>query len=560
MIKIREDKTTKLPGLSSLYVTFDYNKDIVEIIKQCSPANYNKKNYTWEVPVTSLAFLLDKLCSYDEIELSVLETVEKPLINYDDIQLNDHKTKLYNYQEEGVKYGLTHDKWLLLDAPGLGKSLQIITLAEELKERENLQHCLIICGINTLKHNWKKEIEKHSYLDCRILGERVGKRSGKIIQTGIPERLEDLKNPINEFFAITNIESLRSNDIINAIKKGPNQFDMIVLDEAHCCKTPTSEQSKNFLKLSAKYQIALTGTVLTNTPLDAYVPLKWIKADNSTYTNFRYYYCNYTGPFNNILSGYKNINVLKEELSNISLRRTKDLLDLPEKNIIHEVVEMESTQQQFYDNIKQGIIDQVDKVHMSTANLLAMVARLRQATACPSVLTTENIKSSKLDRACELAEQIVNNGEKVIIFSVFKESLNILKDRLSEYNPLLCTGDVPDVEISKNIDDFQNDPDKKIILCTIAKMGTGITLTAASYEIFIDAAWTAAQNVQAEDRAYRIGTKKPVFIYYLWTENTIDMRVKELVEDKQAISDYVVDDIITETSLENLKKYIEDLK
>lgn len=78
--------------------------------------------------------------------------------------------------------------------------------------------------------------------------------------------------------------------------------------------------------------------------------------------------------------------------------------------------------------------------------------------------------------------------------------------------------------------------------------------------IFIDCAWTSAGNQQAEDRIYRIGSKDPVFIYYLWCKDTIDERVKEIVEDKEAISDYIVDDKVSDKSIESLKKYIEDLK
>ena len=90
-------------------------------------------------------------------------------------------------------------------------------MAEQLKTLHNISHCLIICGINTLKTNWKKEISNFSNLSCKILGERVGKLSGKITYGGVKERLEDLNKDIDEFFVITNIETLRNPDIIKAI-------------------------------------------------------------------------------------------------------------------------------------------------------------------------------------------------------------------------------------------------------------------------------------------------------------------------------------------------------
>ena len=241
----------------------------------------------------------------------------------------NYKTPPFPYQQQGIDYGLSgHNNWLLLDAPGLGKTLQLTYLAKELKERQGLQHCLIICGINTLKTNWKNEIEKHSALSCRILGQRITKK-GNFVVDGIQERLKQLKEPIDEFFVITNVETLREDKIVQAILKNKyNKFDMIVVDEVHRMKNPNSQQGKNFLKLNkAKYKVGATGTLLLNNPLDAYVPLKWIGAERSNYSTFRYYYCNYGGPFGNMLVGFKNIQVLQDQIKKYSLRRTKDILN-----------------------------------------------------------------------------------------------------------------------------------------------------------------------------------------------------------------------------------------
>ena len=556
---IEQTPPYKLPGKSSFFVKFNYQKNIVDTMHTIPNAIYHKKLQRWEIPVTSLSRAIDALINIDELSLTFNEdetSVSKsPII----LNKNEYKTIPYKYQEEGIVYGLQHDKWLLLDAPGLGKSLQMILLAQELKKRNNIKHCLIICGINTLKHNWKKEIETHSDLSCRILGQR-NKRDGSLYIGSVNDRLEDLKNPLDEFFIITNVETLRNNDIIKQINNGVNKFDMIVADEVHKMKSPTSQQGKNFLKLNSTYKVGLTGTLLLNSPLDAYVPLKWIGADNSTYTNYKYYYCNFSGPFNNILTGYKNIDVLKDQLNDISLRRTKDILDLPPKNIIHEYVEMDTAQQKFYQDITDGIISEVDKVELNTSTLLSMITRLRQATADPSILTSnDDIKSAKIERTIDLAKQILENNEKVVIFSEFKKPLNIIMTELKEYNPLLCTGDVNDDIISQNIYNFQNNDTNKVMCATISKMGTGITLTKASYAIFMDSSWTAAVNHQAEDRIYRIGSESPVFIYYLWTTGTIDEHVKEIVDDKDAISDFVIDDKISNKSMESLKKYILDL-
>ena len=545
MINIEEKQTTKLPGITSLYLSFDYKPEIVESIKLCFESYlYNPKTLIWECSIKGLSKFIDRICILDDINIKLLEEEHKQDIVYDAIQ-----------------YGLNHDNFLLLDAPGLGKTLTTIYLAQELKQKDNLQHCLIVCGINTLKYNWKKEIEKHSDLDCMILGTRSYKKKEGTYIGSVQDRLEDLKKPIKEFFVITNIESIRSKDILKELLNDKvNNFDMIIFDEAHKAKDSQSQQGKNFLKLTkAKHKIALTGTVLLNSPLDAYVPLRWIGADRSTLTNFRYFYCNFTGPFNNFLVGYKNIEVLKYQLDKYSLRRTKDILELPPKNIIHEFVEMDDKQKIFYDNLQKGELSQIDKVHISNESLLAMVVRLLQASSCPQVLTTEKITSSKVERAIDIAHQILDNGEKLVIFSKFKSTLDPIMEALKNYKPLLCTGDIKDDIISQNIDKFQNEDENRVMCCSISKMGTGITLTRASYAIFIDCSWTAAENTQCEDRIYRIGSKSPVFIYYLWSNDTFDIHVKEIVDDKNLISDYIVDNKVSSTLMNRLREIIVDL-
>ena len=443
---------------------------------------------------------------------------------------------------------------------GLGKTLTAIYLAHELKKQCKVKHCLIICGVNSLKNNWRKEIHKFTNLSCTILGEKV-RRTGTRYVGSIKERAEQLSHPIDEFFVITNIETLRSKSVTDAILKGPNDFDMIVIDEIHRLGDPSSDQTTGVLKLTkAPYRIGMTGTLITNNPLNAYAPLKWIGLERGTFTNFKKFYCNFGGPFHNIITGYKNLDLLQSIIDRHSLRKTKDdedvELDLPLKTIINEYVDMEPDQATFYDNIKSGIRDQVDKVQLNTKDILALSARLRQATACPSILTTENISSAKIKRAVELTQELISKGEKVIIFSTFKETVSKLAQVLSDFNPLICTGDIKDDVISTNIDIFQEDENRKLLIATHQKMGTGFTLTASRYLIFMDIPYTNAAYVQAQDRIYRIGTEKPVFIYHLITSDTIDERVLEIVEDKEALSDFLIDGEVTDRSLAKLRKYI----
>ena len=426
--------------------------------------------------------MLDSLPYFDDVNINLLDVEESQA---QPLQLmHNYKTNPYPYQEEGILYGINHKKWLLLDAPGLGKTLQIIYIAEELKQQKGIEHCFIICGLASLKSNWKKEIQRHSKLDCRILGERIGKRGG-ISYASINERAEELMQPIKEFFVITNIETLRSNDVIVALQHSPNKFDMIAIDEVHKAKSKNSQQGKNMLKLNPEYLIAATGTLLLNSPIDCYVPLHLVDKDRSTLTNFKQYYSDDSDQ----VIRYKHMDLLKEAIQSCSLRRTKDLLkdSLPEKVIIDEFVDMNDAQAKFYKDIVKGIVDDVDKVDIDNhGSLLALVTRLRQATACPSILTSSNIISSKIERCVDLVNQLVEQGEKVLIFSTFKETVNVLKEELKEFKPLIGTGDIDPQTISNNVDKFQTAPNCKVFICTHQKLGTGQTLNAASYAIFID--------------------------------------------------------------------------
>ena len=443
------------------------------------------------------------------------------------------KAKLFKHQQEAVEYALQgHDKWLLLDAPGLGKSLSMITLAEELKVQRGIEHCFIICGINSLKGNWEKEISKYSQYDSVIIGKRVN-RNGNVVYDTIPQRAEQLKNKIDEFFVILNVESLRDDKIIDAINKSTNKFDMIVLDEAHCCKGTKAQQSKNLLKLEAPYMIAMTGTLLMNNPVDCYVPLAWIGAERkNNVTMFKNTYCIFDDMTKGRIVGYKNMALLKDEIENWSLRRTKDLLDLPPKNIIEEYVEMDDSHRRFYESVRQGVKEECDLIDLKPNNVLSLVTRLRQATSCPNVLTSSNIYSTKVERAKSLVEEIVSQGDKVVIFSTFKEPINELYEELKEYNPLIGTGDIKDAIVNENVAKFQSDDKYKVFLATTQKLGTGQTLTAASYMIFIDDPWTAALVGQCEDRIHRIGSTEPVFIYHLICKDTIDESIRKIVTRK----------------------------
>ena len=556
MITITENIPKKISGSTSLFLDCPYNQTSIDLIKSSGLAVWHKKDKVWEVPVTSLSFLLDNLTYVDDITLNLLP--DKEDVKEQKLTVN-YKVKPFKHQEEAVIFGLQHKTWLLLDQPGLGKTASIIHLAEELKSQRGLEHCLIICGLATLRANWEKEIKFHSNETFITIGKKISAK-GNVSWSTVKERAEQLKNKINEFFVIINIESIREEAVVDAINNSVNNFDMIALDECHKCAGVESIQSQNLLELkNSTYKVGMTGTLLTNSPLSALVPLKWIGVEHSTTTNYKAQYCEFGGFGGHQIVGYKNLELLKDEIDGCSLRRTKDLLDLPPKNIIDEYVEMDDTHRKFYWDVVKGVKEECDKIKLNTSNLLALTTRLRQATSCPNVLTSSDVVSSKIERCLDLVEDIVSQGDKVVVMSAFKEPIYQLQTLLKKYNPLVGTGDMKDDEVSKNIDKFQHNDKYKVMLCTQAKMGTGVTLNAAHYLIMLDEPWTYAIYEQCTDRIHRINNTEPVFIYNLICENTIDETVARIINRKKALSDYMVDDKEDIETMETLKKYILDL-
>ena len=546
MIRIAGGKARKVPGGISFFVSFPYRQDSVAAVKSLPLAVWHKKDAAWEIPEWVLPEALDRLTFIDEIELipphpeiSAISG-EGPLTER---ELSDFSVRPFGHQTEGIDFMLRHKRCLLLDAPGLGKTMQAIYWADALRKRGLINHCLIICGINSLKSNWQREIRKFSDSDCVIIGERL-KKSGEISPTPAPmrERARQLREPIKEFFAIVNVESIRSEEIVKAILESKNEFGAMIFDELHKCSGTSSEQGHNLLKLKAEWMVGLTGTVITNDPLDCYLPLKWIGADSSTLTNFKASFCEFGGFGGHQIVGYKNLDFLREELSSVSLRRTKDVaVGLPPKLISVELLDMEEDHAKFYDAIKAGVREEADKIELNSANLLALTTRLRQATADPAILTSNPVSATKLERCRELVEELVGQGEKVVVMSVFKDPIYKLESMLSEFRPLVNTGDVADLTVNRNIERFQSDPEAKVFLATAAKCGTGITLNAASHMICLDIPWTDALFQQMTDRIHRLDNKSTAFVTVLACRGTIDQRVLDIVESKKQISDFVVD-------------------
>ena len=289
-IKILRQKSNKLPIINSIFVKWDgYNEDLYNHLMRFDGAIYDKKSSSIEISDIWLEDV-EKVCGkYGST--SVINKIEKPKQSYNKIPKN-YKFKIppYKHQRDGIEYGLNHNKWLLLDDQGLGKTSQIIGLVDILK----IKHCLIICGVNSLKYNWVEEIKKFSNLSYNVLDEGISK-SGKTTKLSTSDSITKLKSNIPETFVITNREKLTDKNFLKSFNSSKTKFDMIVVDECHKFKNPSSKSGKTFLKLHATYMIALSGTMIMNSPEDSYVPLKWIEQIGSNFSQFKSYYNIYGG-------------------------------------------------------------------------------------------------------------------------------------------------------------------------------------------------------------------------------------------------------------------------
>ena len=548
MITVNVRKSERANGEYSIFLSFPYDTVIIDVLRNFPSRYWNKDRKEWELSINRLGDVISQLYDYD-FEIHGYIDLDKPAPK---VPNNfSFKTKPFTHQLEGFNYGLTTNSWLLGDEQGLGKTKQVIDIAVAKKLEKGYKHCLIICGVNGLKWNWREEIKTHSNETSHILGQKI--KNNKITIGSNQDKIRDLdtlltaSDSISDYFIITNVESLRNEDITSKLSElcKNKTIGIVAIDEIHKCKNPTSQQGKGILKINSVYKIAMTGTPLMNTPMDLYIILKWLGYEKHSFYAFRNHHCIMGGYGGYEIVGYKNMHELQEQLDTMMLRRLKDdVLDLPDKLYIDEYVEMTGKQAQVYKEVKAEIKANIDQIAIAP-NPLAELIRMRQATGYTGILSSTIKESAKLDRMEELVEEAVENGKKVVIFSNWTQMTDEIFDRLTgKYALGVITGQTDDNDRQLIVNLYQEGK-LDVIIGTIGAMGTGITLTAGTVEIFLDEPWNKALKNQAEDRCHRIGQHKNVTVYTLLTKDTIDERIHELVEQKGAISDAVVDGKIT---------------
>lgn len=225
----------------SVFLSFKFNPSARDAIKENTRVHiWNGDTKEWEIEYKEF----DKVKALLEgLNLEVKVTGEEILPKKVEVSSDyDFKTSPMAHQIEGIEYGLNHNRWLLADDQGLGKTKQIIDLAVIRKQTLGFKHCLIICGVNPLKWNWLEEIGKHSTESAWILGAKTT-RTGKMVIGSNSDKLSDLEKLGNDseldshYFIITNVESLRNVGIASKLKElcDSDVINMVAIDEIHRC-------------------------------------------------------------------------------------------------------------------------------------------------------------------------------------------------------------------------------------------------------------------------------------------------------------------------------------
>jgi len=435
----------------------------------------------------------------------------------------------YEHQKEGIKFLLSRKKAILADDMGLGKTIQAVvsTLATESKK------VLIICPSST-KINWEREINMFGEYDTSIIQGRKWKPAKyTIINYDILKNFHTVKKrgekPIEELTQILD-----------------EKFDTLIVDEAHYLKNHKSIRGSIVTDLVKKTDFEnvwlLTGTPVANRPKDLYNLLKII--GHPLADNWQFYvkrYCDAknfkkrlkNGKIKNIwlVDGNSNLGELSIRIKNKVLRRMKEeVLDMPDKTIIPVFNQLSSKEWVEYDNLwEEYLIKRKEqKKRGSPQRDLVELILLRQFIAMKAMPNT-----------IELVDNAIEEDKKVIIFTTFNDELLDLQ----EYYGNKCVvhnGSMSSNDKQHSVDEFQNNPNKKVFIGNIMSAGVGITLTAADTVVFNSFDWVPGNNEQAEDRSYRIGQKNNVSVYYQLFDDTISTRMWYTLKHKKNVINQII--------------------
>jgi SWI/SNF-related matrix-associated actin-dependent regulator of chromatin subfamily A-like protein 1 len=431
-----------------------------------------------------------------------------------------------NHQKEAIQKLVENKKFILADSMGLAKTSSSIIASLESK----LKKILVICPA-TLKINWKREFEIYTDKSIYICDGKLYDDNHDIVimNYDIVKNFHDPKNKENS-------KILKSN------------FDLLILDEAHYIKNPQASRTKliNDIAKDIERLWLLTGTPMTSRPIDYYNLLNLVESPVAN--NWMAYVVRYCAGYQfkagnrkvwNVM-GASNLEELRERTSNSILRRLKEnVLDLPEKIITPIYLRLNSVE---YENVMGEYYNWYDKNPEESKSLTVQFTKI---TKVRQIIADEKVKNT-----IEIAENIIEQGKKVIIFCNFTDSLNKIYEHFKK-TAVKLDGSMTKNARQNSVDEFQNNEKIKVFVGNIKAAGVGITLTAAEAVIMNDLSFLPSDHAQAEDRAYRYGQKNSVLVYYPIFENTIEGIIYDILDNKKKIISTVLGDDTVETQSTN---------
>ncbi len=456
----------------------------------------------------------------------------------------DPKTKPLNHQIEAIHYLSKHTIVPLFDEQGLGKSKIVIDALCQNLANDEISGVLIICK-KTLLHTWKREIEKHSNLIPVIIDGPKQTLGRSILRFG--------------HFYITNYDIVVENkDLIQLLLKSRKMA--IALDESQIIKNPEAKVTKTILELSvlAEKKIIITGTPIANKPDDIWSQFYFLDGGRLLGDDYDLFKKQFKLNLRGVqdLSPYEtNLKLLREKINSVAIRRTKDVLELPEKRFIQETVKLAKHQHEIYKRAREEMICEITNISgqmikEQIENYLVKLLRLTQIASNPRLIDdTYNETPCKFERLDRLLIDIIKEKEKAIIWTSFVNNVRGLKYRYSIYGARTIFGEMPIIEREAVISKFLNDKNCKVLIANPSAAKEGLTLTSANNAIYLDRSFKMDDYLQSQDRIHRIGQTKICNIFKLIAENTIDEYTDEILEKKESIAKYALGD--TERLIQN---------
>jgi len=474
--------------------------------------------------------------------------------------------QLYNYQKLGVVYALTNGEGTLIaDDMGLGKTLQAIAAALIRKAKGLAKNCLVITPAS-LKFNWPLEIEK--FTDEKYV----------VIDGSPDERIAQWKRT-DVFFIIVNYELLledlfggrdfkaREGDSEAIIARKQDLkakaefrkkvladvrqrvFDIIITDEAQALRSHSSRRSINVKNLHSRFRMALTGTPMDGRLEELHSVMEFVYP-GLLESRTRFLQKHAETDFWGRITGYKDIETVRQRIAHCFIRRLKkDVLhDLPDKIYENRTVVLSPSERATYKAL-------ASKGHDATKDVEAMVAVIRCKQFCDHPeLINETGTGSKLESLREVLEEVVvENGHKVLVFSQYKQMVNLLVRLFDKMNLryLRIDGDTPKQARADFQKQFNEDPKLDIMIGTEA-MSAGLNFTAADIVINYDDNWAPAIMNQRSDRAHRLGQKNVVTVVNFICKDTIEERIRAVLYGKSVVTAETLGDEVDELVLRRL--------